>query len=282
MSIDLDLDSPLAVILGTTAAKDLATHLDLHTVGELVRHYPRRYLERGQLSEISGMQLGEHATLVARVESTTMRQMRHRHGQMMAVVLRDDRGGRLDATFFNPHKLRAVLKPGVRALFAGQVGQFRGNCSSPTRSSSRWSRVTRSDRSCRSTRPPPSCRRRRSAVRPPGVGRARRPHRSAARGPARGRGPGRAGTGAASDPCARVGRRPPGRAAPAGLGRGDGRAARAGPAPAGHGVAPGTGLPADAGRAAGRLRRPAAVHPDRGAGRGGRGDRRRPGRRRTR
>ncbi|HVH22361.1 MAG TPA: ATP-dependent DNA helicase RecG, partial [Pseudonocardia sp.] len=126
MGFDLDMDSPLSTILGAAAARELATHLDLQTVGELVRHYPRRYLERGELSDIAGLQLGEYATLVARVESTTMRQMRQRHGQMLAVVLRDDRGGRLDATFFNPYKLRSVLKPGVRALFAGQVGAFRG------------------------------------------------------------------------------------------------------------------------------------------------------------
>ena len=49
MSTDVDLDSPLPLIVGAAAAKDLATHLDIHTVGELVRHYPRRYLERGEL-----------------------------------------------------------------------------------------------------------------------------------------------------------------------------------------------------------------------------------------
>jgi ATP-dependent DNA helicase RecG len=125
VSIELDMDSPLSPILGA-AAKDLATHLDVHTVGELVRHYPRRYVERGELSDIAGLQLGEYATLVARVESATTRQMRQRHGQMLAVVLRDDRGGRLDATFFNPYKVRHVIKPGARALFAGQVGAFRG------------------------------------------------------------------------------------------------------------------------------------------------------------
>ena len=70
---DLDMDSPLPVILGGAAAKDLATHLDIHTVGELVRHYPRRYIERGQLTDIAGLQRGEYATLVARVASKTIK-----------------------------------------------------------------------------------------------------------------------------------------------------------------------------------------------------------------
>jgi ATP-dependent DNA helicase RecG len=123
---DLDMDSPLPVILGGAAAKDLATHLDIHTVGELVRHYPRRYIERGQLTDIAGLQRGEYATLVARVASKTIKQMRQRHGQMMLVTLRDDHGGRLDATFFNPHRLRGIIEVGTRALFAGQVGTFQG------------------------------------------------------------------------------------------------------------------------------------------------------------
>ena len=63
---------------------------------------------------------------MAKVESSTIRQMRRRHGQMLTVVLRDDHGARLDATFFNPYKLMSVIKPGVRALFAGQVGTFQG------------------------------------------------------------------------------------------------------------------------------------------------------------
>ncbi len=125
MSTDLDMDSPLSVILGP-AAKELATHLDIHTVGELVRHYPRRYLERGELTDIAGLQAGEYATLVARVDSATMKNMRNRHGQMLVVVLQDAHGGRIDCTFFNPHKLRSLIKVGTRALFAGQVGLYKG------------------------------------------------------------------------------------------------------------------------------------------------------------
>ena len=85
---------------------------DIHTVGELVRHYPRRYVERGQLTDIAGLQRGEYATLVARVASKTIEQMRQRHGQMMQVTLRDGHGGRLDATFFNPHRLRGIIEAG--------------------------------------------------------------------------------------------------------------------------------------------------------------------------
>lgn len=40
-------DEPLKKLLGGATAKVMAEHLDLHTVGDLLHHYPRRYEERG-------------------------------------------------------------------------------------------------------------------------------------------------------------------------------------------------------------------------------------------
>lgn len=40
-------DEPLKKLLGGATAKVMADHLDLHTVGDLLHHYPRRYEERG-------------------------------------------------------------------------------------------------------------------------------------------------------------------------------------------------------------------------------------------
>ena len=39
------MDTPLLTALGRTTAAPLAKHLDLHTVGDLLRHYPRKYVE---------------------------------------------------------------------------------------------------------------------------------------------------------------------------------------------------------------------------------------------
>ena len=121
----VDLDTPLAGLVGKKAADALSTKLSLHTVGDLVRHYPRRYVDRGKLTEIAGLELGEHVTVLAEVEKVTMRDMRHRRGKLMQVVITDGRGRRLDCTFFNPYKLQKVMVPGLRALFSGQVSRFR-------------------------------------------------------------------------------------------------------------------------------------------------------------
>ncbi|MDN5747217.1 MAG: ATP-dependent DNA helicase RecG [Pseudonocardia sp.] len=123
----IDLDSPLSPLLGKKAADALATQLELHTVGDLVRHYPRRYVDRGKLTDIAGLEIGEHATLVAQVEKTALRDMRARRGKLLAVVIRDDKGATLDCTFFNGHKVAHLIHPGVRAMFAGKVGVFNHN-----------------------------------------------------------------------------------------------------------------------------------------------------------
>ncbi|AEA26918.1 ATP-dependent DNA helicase RecG [Pseudonocardia dioxanivorans CB1190] len=120
----VDMDTRLDGPLGKRAAEALAARLDLHTVGDLLRHYPRRYVDRGKLSDISGLEIGEHVTVVAKVEKATLRDMRSRRGKLLNVVIRDDKGGRLSCTFFNGYKVSHVLTPGVRALFSGKVGVF--------------------------------------------------------------------------------------------------------------------------------------------------------------
>ncbi|MGD9525986.1 ATP-dependent DNA helicase RecG [Pseudonocardia sp.] len=119
-----DLDAPLTPFVGTRAANALAEQLEITTVGELVRHYPRRYVGRGTLTPLSGLALGEDVTVVALVESAELRSMRSRRGQLLSVTIRDGSGGSIDCTFFHGHKLKSLLTPGTRALFAGKVGIY--------------------------------------------------------------------------------------------------------------------------------------------------------------
>ena len=100
-----ELSTPLVAALGGRAAELLGAQLSLHTVGDLLRHYPRRYVDRGRLTDIAGLEIGEHITVVAQVEKATLRDMRSRSGKLLAVVIRDEKGAQLDCTFFNGHKL---------------------------------------------------------------------------------------------------------------------------------------------------------------------------------
>ncbi|GAB2473535.1 ATP-dependent DNA helicase RecG [Promicromonospora xylanilytica] len=104
--------------------------LGLRTVGDLLGHYPRRYADPGALTDIAALQVGEHVTILARVEQATVRPMRNRKGALMEVVVTDG-NSRLSLTFFGKHRGSLYnhekrLVPGAKGLFTGTVGLYRG------------------------------------------------------------------------------------------------------------------------------------------------------------
>jgi ATP-dependent DNA helicase RecG len=118
------MDDKLERAVGAKTAKALASALELHTVGDLVHHYPRRYAERGELTDIAGLELGEHATVMARVKSVNERRMRQRRGTILEVVITD--GSRtLECKFFNFRQFQFRVPVGSSALFAGKVSIYR-------------------------------------------------------------------------------------------------------------------------------------------------------------
>ena len=121
------MDTLLKVNLGAKTAKAMADHLDLHTVGDLLYHFPRRYDQRGEHTDIRSLEVGEQVTVLGQVRRTTVRPMRQRRGKLLEVVVEDGTGGTLTLTFFGNQAWRERdLKPGRWGLFAGKVTEFRG------------------------------------------------------------------------------------------------------------------------------------------------------------
>lgn len=118
------LRDKLPLLLGAKTAKALATALDIETVSDLLRHYPRRYAERGELTDIHGLELGEHATVLARIEKVSKRRMKARNGTILDMVITDGKR-RLTCAFFNQAWREKDLVPGKTGLFAGKVSAFR-------------------------------------------------------------------------------------------------------------------------------------------------------------
>lgn len=118
-------DEPLKKLLGGATAKVMAEHLDLHTVGDLLHHYPRRYEERGQLTALADLPLDEHVTVVAQVADARIMVFNNGRGKRLEVTLTDG-SGRLQLVFFGHgvHKPHKELLPGRRAMFAGKVSVF--------------------------------------------------------------------------------------------------------------------------------------------------------------
>jgi ATP-dependent DNA helicase RecG len=117
--------TPLSEVFKGKLVKDLET-LDLHTAGDLIYHFPRRYDERGEHTDMRELQIGDQVTLLAQVKSTTTRPMRNRHGAMLEVTIGDGSGATLSCTFFNQAWRQRELRAGRWGLFAGKVTDFRG------------------------------------------------------------------------------------------------------------------------------------------------------------
>jgi ATP-dependent DNA helicase RecG len=124
------LEDPLKKVLGPATAKVMAEHLGLHTVGDLLHHYPRRYEERGQLTHLADLPMDEHVTVVAQVADARLHTFASAKaprgkGQRLEVTITDG-SGRLQLVFFGNgvHKPHKELLPGTRALFAGKVSVF--------------------------------------------------------------------------------------------------------------------------------------------------------------
>ncbi len=117
------LDDPLDREFGPKTAKTLARALDVHTVGELLRYYPRRYEQRGELTDLASLRDGEHVTVLAQISAVTSRMMKNRRAKLTEVTVTDGRGTLTLAFFGQPWRERE-MKPGLHGLFAGQVSSY--------------------------------------------------------------------------------------------------------------------------------------------------------------
>ncbi|MDQ2629321.1 MAG: ATP-dependent DNA helicase RecG [Actinomycetota bacterium] len=117
----------LDFIVGSDAAGKLDDALGIRTVGDLLRHYPRSYVEgtgvRGAAD--SRPEEGDHITVVDTISSAVLKDMQRRKGKFLAVTVGSGRN-KVSATFFNPKGLRWRLTPGTRVMLSGEVKLYRG------------------------------------------------------------------------------------------------------------------------------------------------------------
>lgn len=105
------------------AADKFAKHRDIHTVGDLLAFWPRRY--RTREADLGSVTPGEFLVGVAEVKTASTRPMQKRRGTMLEVVITDGRND-IDITFFKAWGHEKALVPGARGIFAGTVGTYRG------------------------------------------------------------------------------------------------------------------------------------------------------------
>jgi len=125
-----DLNTPLSAILGSRTTKPLEKAFEIRTIGDLLRHYPRRMDERGELTDLASLRVDEDVTVMAEVRSCVERDYRNqstgRRDVRIEATVSDGRGS-LQLVFFggrNRWRTRDLV-PGTLGLFSGKVGEFR-------------------------------------------------------------------------------------------------------------------------------------------------------------
>ncbi len=123
-SMNASLERQLEGIVGGRTAAAFEKAFGLKTVRDLLWHLPRRYHERGELTPLTGLPVGEHVTVLAQVLDVRSRSMQ-RGGNLLEVRITDG-VGTLQLTFFNQAWRARQLVAGARGIFAGKVSEYRG------------------------------------------------------------------------------------------------------------------------------------------------------------
>jgi ATP-dependent DNA helicase RecG len=116
----VDESTPLRTVVSSAAPK-MAKERGLHTVGDLLRFWPRRYTSFD--ADLSNLHDGEYVVVVADVKDAVTRPMRQRRGRMLTATITDGSND-MEVTFFKPYGHEGRLVPGARAVFAGKVGRY--------------------------------------------------------------------------------------------------------------------------------------------------------------
>ena len=134
----ITLESPVATVLGAQAkpalVKKITEGLGLRTVGDLMMHFPRRYVRTGELTKVTELTNGEMLTVVGEISGsevhTYLDRRTRRTAYRLDTTLQTD-GPALRMSFFAKsqhvsdwHAKRLPI--GRKGVFVGQVGSFKG------------------------------------------------------------------------------------------------------------------------------------------------------------
>src|SRR5690625_1128550 len=119
----------LSRVLGARTA-GLLKKLDLHTVDDLLHHYPRRYVKRGELTPLHEGDDGEYVTYVAQLKNRAERRVKNNTLTLISLTFTDGTTD-IECAFFSKNrwsanKVARELPIGDSAIITGTVRVRRG------------------------------------------------------------------------------------------------------------------------------------------------------------
>ena len=120
------LDAKLTVLqgVGPRHAETLGK-LGLHTLGDMLYYYPRRYDDYSQLKPIKDLFYGEQITVIGTIQTVNTRPIRGGKASIVEVIISDGTGG-LRLSFFNQPWLANRFKMGDAISVSGKIDQYLG------------------------------------------------------------------------------------------------------------------------------------------------------------
>jgi len=155
-------DSITSLPLVGPAYANKLTRLDVHTIQDLLHHYPTRYLDRSQISTISTLQPDQPATIIATV--IDFKNIYTRTGKNLQQAQITDSTGQITVTWFNQRYLEQAIRVGESYAFSGKTKLYRGHLSltapefEKVKSSSGWCAEADPQRSPPATKHEPGAR----------------------------------------------------------------------------------------------------------------------------
>lgn len=121
---DTGLDAPVTQLpgVGPAHAKRLR-RLGIETIGDLLQHFPRRYVNYATLKPIGQLKVGEQVTIIGNVWDFGQRKTRG--GKTLVHAIVSDASGSIQATWFNPYVIRQLTR-GKTYAFSGKIDAYLG------------------------------------------------------------------------------------------------------------------------------------------------------------
>jgi ATP-dependent DNA helicase RecG len=123
-SAALNADVTVLPRVGPRYAKTLE-RLGIHTLGDMIYHFPRRYDDYSQLKPINRLRYGEDVTVIGTVQQINTRNIRSGKVKLSEAVISDGSAA-IRITWFNQPWIAQRLKKGMQIVFSGKVEQYLG------------------------------------------------------------------------------------------------------------------------------------------------------------
>jgi ATP-dependent DNA helicase RecG len=123
---NVGLNAPLTVLTGIGENRSrILKELGLHTLGDLLYYFPRRYDDYSKLKPINRINYGEELTIIAMVQSISSRKARGGSMTVTEAVISDGTGF-LRLVWFNNHYIERQMRSGDQIVVSGKVDMYLG------------------------------------------------------------------------------------------------------------------------------------------------------------